>query len=372
MGSHAILSMVPVESADIDTMAVDAHFRLYHNPARFPDRSLDEWAGIVLHEVSHLLLTHHRRVNRMLGRDASAAEFELWNRAADYAANWLLRREGIPLPGLLDAEQDGFPGGLSAEEYFRLLRQQQRSVGGQCHPGGSCSDGRQRSWELPGPEESDVPGMKPHEQDMIVRETAQRISDKQAGTGSGAWDRWAKSVLTPRVDPRLAFLRHVRAAVESTSGQGDYSYRRPNRRGERRDVVLPSPVQPIPRITVIVDTSGSMDERDLGLSLGLIGKVLNTFRVRDGIRVVCGDTKQVHAARVFDPRNVRLAGGGGTDLGRVVREVAAQKPRPQLIVVCTDGGTPWCEPVGVPVVVCLTCESYVSLVPQWMKTVSLS
>src|SRR6185436_7669392 len=104
-------------------------------------------------------------------------------------------------------------------------------------------------------------------------------------------------------------------------GQGDYSYRRPNRRNPNRDILRPSAVQPIPRITVIVDSSGSMDQRDLGLSLGLIGKVLNGFRIRDGIRVVTGDTKAVTAAKVFDPRQVTLAGGGGTDMGVLIRQV---------------------------------------------------
>ena len=134
----------------------------------------------------------------------------------------------------------------------------------------------------------------------------------------------------------------------------------------------PSSVQPIPRITVIVDTSGSMDQRDLGLSLGLIGKVLNGFRIRDGIHVVCGDTQSVLAARAFDPKSVKLAGGGGTDMGVIIQQVAEMKPRPQLIVVCTDGETPWCEPVGIPVVACVTTERCLERVPKWIKAVALN
>jgi predicted metal-dependent peptidase len=137
-------------------------------------------------------------------------------------------------------------------------------------------------------------------------------------------------------------------------------------------MLLPTSVQPIPRVTVIVDTSGSMDKRDLGLSLGLVGKVLNTFRIRDGIKVVCGDTQAVKATRVFDPRQVSLVGGGGTDMGEVIRNVAAQKPKPQLIVVCSDGYTPWCERLPVPVVACLTNEAKAKDVPDWIKTVVLT
>lgn len=214
--------------------------------------------------------------------------------------------------------------------------------------------------------------MKPSEQDIIIRQTAERIMEKACGDDAGSWQQWAKDIINPRVDPKLALLRMVRQAVEMTSGTGDYSYRRPNRRNPSREVLRPSAVQPIPRITVIVDTSGSMDKRDLGLSLGLIGKVLNGFRIRDGIQVICGDTRKVTEAKAFDPKSIKLGGGGGTNMGKLVQHAAERKPRPQLIVVCTDGCTPWCEPVGIPVVACVTQDKYLKRVPSWIKAVSLA
>ena len=59
-------------------------------------------------------------------------------------------------------------------------------------------------------------------------------------------------------------------------------------------------------------------------------------------------------------------------MGKLIQQVAETKPRPQLIVVCTDGATPWCEPVGIPVVACLTQESRAKRVPSWIKTVVLA
>lgn len=43
-----------------------------------------------------------------------------------------------------------------------------------------------------------------------MRQTAERIMDKTCGDQSGAWEHWAKDVINPRVDPRLALLRMVR------------------------------------------------------------------------------------------------------------------------------------------------------------------
>jgi len=190
--------------------------------------------------------------------------------------------------------------------------------------------------------------------------------------GRGGMRGWANDVLNPRVDPKAKLLRAVRKTVEFASGAGDYSNRRPNRRNPRPDMVLPSSVQPIPRVTVIVDTSGSMDQRDLGLSLDLIGNVLNGFRIRDGLRVICGDESIGSVGQVFSPKQVELAGGGGTDMRPLIAEAAQAKPQPGVIVVCTDGYTPWpSEPVGVPVVACITHESAMHAVPFWMDAVCL-
>jgi len=67
-----------------------------------------------------------------------------------------------------------------------------------------------------------------------------------------------------------------------------------------------------------------------------------------------------------------LAGGGGTDMRPLIAEAAQAKPQPGVIVVCTDGYTPWpSEPVSVPVVACITHESAMHAVPAWMDAVCL-
>ena len=545
-GSFAILSLVPVEKPGLGTLAVDCHWRLYYDPAVLEAKPLDESAGAVLHEISHLLLKHHHRAEIILGKDADNERFFRWNVATDYAINSSLREQKIPLyEGVIYPEDDGFEPLLAGEEYFRRLErraqeqqqeQQQRSPDGdggqengddgqeegsapqgeegdsspaesdsestgepetgECRGdsgsdetgsqpqdagddgesggqngvgqsdseggagddpsdgtdgdgsgdagdgqgadasgltgedakpagtgsgqsgggtggddggqgsrqpgaggngqaestvpkrggaadtppqhdrpapnGGSCSDGRPRPWEEPAPSECSTPGIPEHEQEIICRETAKRIVEKALGNQGGMWGRWAEEIITPRIDPRVALLRHVRAAVEQTCGVGDYSYRRPSRRNPRPDMLLPTNVQPVPRITILVDTSGSMDQTDLGLCLGLIAKVLHGFRLRDGIHVVTGDTHANTAARVFGPRQVQLVGGGGTDMGSMIAQADAAKPKPHLIVVATDGVTPWGVKPSVPVVACLTRAPHPSCpIPPWIKAVSL-
>lgn len=443
--SSAILSMVPVERPGFGTLAVDKHWRIYYDPAVLQTWSPETAVGVVLHEVKHLLLRHHRRAKAVCGDDASL--FEVWNYATDAAINSELRQEGIPLPyGAVYPEGLGLADGLSAEEYMRELlrrREQQQQQdqepevddaeedgeqqqdqqgesqdtdsgsgdsegqggdpggapgdsqeppggcraeggsngvsnapvgahdgagedgagGGGCGgspagPGvgpaesGSCSDGRQRPWELGEPTE-DAPGLDESDEEQVIRRTARAAIER--GTSPGSAKRWAEGVLDPPMDPAAKLLSLVRRYCDHTVGVGERSFRRPSRRSPDRRMCLPSNVAPMPRITLIVDTSGSMDARALGVSLGMIRKVIQSFRIRDGIRVITGDMRDNATALVMsDPRGVDLTGGGGTDMGALIEAAMKQRPAPQLVIVCTDGGTGWCEPPSCPVVVALT------------------
>ena len=113
------------------------------------------------------------------------------------------------------------------------------------------------------------------------------------------------------------------------------------------------------------------------MALGMIRKVLNSFRIRDGIKVVTGDAKgQTKQLCLSDPRRIELTGGGGTNMAKIIAEVLEARPQPQMILVCTDGWTPWpSENCGVPIVACITRkradlpDAYKP--PQWIVTLEL-
>ena len=440
--SHAILSMVPTPRPGIGTLAVDQHWRLYYDEAALQRMSADQAAGVILHELDHLLKRHHKRAKSLVGD----GQWEAWNYATDAAINGDLKAQDIPLPdGVVYPERLGLPDGLSAEEYFRKLTEQtdnqqsddentdkesddtqdspseqpgdsnadnnetdnqddnqdtegkDREPGGDTgdqgssyprhegtseptagsadrleHPcgedeasppmepqpvgaSGSCSDGRQRPWELGAPDD-DNPGLDEADQEQLIHVTAKNVLEREHGQESASHRRWAKDILNPPIDPAARLLNLVRRYCDLTFGIGERSYRRPSRRNGNPRMVLPSNVAPLPRITVIVDTSGSMTAEDLGLSLGMIRKVLNSFRIRDGIKVITGDTQgQTKQLCLSDPKRIELTGGGGTNMARIVAEVLQTKPQPQMILICTDGETPWPDDnPGIPIVACLT------------------
>ena len=469
--SHAILSMVPVPRPGLGTLAVDKHWRLYFDEVALERFGTERAAGLILHEVDHLLKRHHKRGGQLVGDDR--AKWDTWNTATDASINGGLRSEGIPLPdGGVYPEQFDLPEGLSAEEYFRELTKPKdepetpeetpdedrepeqhddsdqeddhepsedgetpedsqepdgedndsgsgTDAQGESDPGhegtpsgpgedagdgggddhgteegsggteadaevtpqpvgtsGSCSDGRPRPWELGEPDD-DSPGLDEADQEALIRVAAKNAVDKDRGKGTGGHRRWAEEILNPPVDPAAKLLHLVRRSCDVTVGVGDRSYRRPSRRNANPRMVLPTNVAPLPRITVIVDTSGSMDQQDLGLALGMIRKVLFSFRIRDGIKVITGDARgQTKQLCLSDPRRIELTGGGGTNMAAIIAEALQERPTPQMIIVCTDGWTPWPEEdPGIPVVACLS-RRVTSLLeeyrpPNWITTVEL-
>ena len=110
----------------------------------------------------------------------------------------------------------------------------------------------------------------------------------------------------------------------------------------------------------------------LAQALGEVGGVLGSVGVaRHNLRVVCCDARAYEAQRVLDARDVRLAGGGGTDMGAGLAAASELRPRPALVVVLTDGHTPWpsAPPKGTRVVVGLMDP--LGSVPDWANSVPI-
>jgi hypothetical protein len=74
---------------------------------------------------------------------------------------------------------------------------------------------------------------------------------------------------------------------------------------------------------------------------------------------------------VLSARDVRLLGGGGTDMGAGLTAAAALRPRPDLVIVLTDGHTPWpaAPPGRTKVVVGLLDPT--GSVPGWATSVAV-
>ena len=177
-------------------------------------------------------------------------------------------------------------------------------------------------------------------------------------------------MLEPRVDWRRHLASAIRRAIGDAAGAVDYTYSRPSRRQACfGPVVAPALRRPTPSVAVVVDTSGSMAEL-LGCALAEIGGILRMAGVRDGVHVLAVDAAVQATRRVWRVDQVELVGGGGTDL-RVGID-AARRFRPSLLVVLTDGLTPWPErPPNNSRVVIVDFLGSASL-PSWAEVVHVN
>ena len=374
-----------VPAPGIGTVAVDPGWRLWADPELAARWTAAELGSVLVHHVCHLLREHAARAG-LAG--VQLQESRAWIRSADAEINDDLVPAGLQLPGnpVLPKHLGCAPGQL-AEQYFAAARRPgpvqadalagdvQGSVSGagaqqgtdalDC---GSGADGLGRPWQ------ADQPGaLPPWQARLLQRLVAQQClaAGKQAGTVPAGLLRWAAAMLEPKVDWRRALAAELRKAVADTAGAVDYSYRRPSRRAAAAgNVVLPALRRPVPEVAVVCDTSGSMSDELLAASLAEVDGLLKALGLARSMRVLACDTAAGPAKRISSARQVELVGGGGTDMGTGIAAASGLRPRPGVIVVLTDGFTPWPEapPRGSRVVVGLLGDDAPDA-PDWARAV---
>ncbi|WOX26189.1 DUF2201 family putative metallopeptidase [Streptomyces solicathayae] len=339
----ALFALHVVESRRVPTMAVDRHWRCYVSPHFVARTPVEELAGVWVHEVAHLLRDHHGRGDRVAKQRGltGAGDRLRMNIAADCEINddvygdGLAQPEGAVLPKLL-----GLSEGELMEDYLRQFRLgpwlDDMAAWLDC---GSGADGLEREWDL-GPDGAH--GLSEQEQDEVRFRVAQGITGRPGDAPKG-WRRWAEEVFHPPQPWRELLGAALRSAASGSGGGTDHTYGRPSRRSVALPgIVLPSLRRTPPRVAVVIDTSGSVSDTELGSALLEVTAISRAVGGRsDLVTVLSCDA----AARIVDPlctaEGIPLLGGGGTDLRTGF--AAALRTRPDVVVVLTDGQTPWPE-----------------------------
>ncbi|QSY49040.1 MULTISPECIES: vWA domain-containing protein [Streptomyces] len=338
----ALFALHTVESRRVPTMAVDRYWRCYVSPA-FVDRTpVEELAGVWVHEVSHLLRDHHGRSDRVARERGLTGPGERlrMNIAADCEINDDVFGDGLVRPeGAIDPESLGLPEGELMEDYLRQFRLGPHTLSVTWLDCGSGADGLEREWDL-GPDGAH--GLSEQEIDAVRFRVAQGITGRP-GNAPKAWRRWAEEAFHPPQPWRELLGSAVRSAVSGSGAGEDYTYGRPSRRSAGvPGAVLPSLRRSPPRVSVVIDTSGSVSDTELGSALLEVTAISRAVGGRrDLITVLPCDA----AARIVHPlcraEGIPLMGGGGTDLRTGFAKALRAQPRPDVIVVLTDGQTPW-------------------------------
>ena len=434
----ALFSMHPVRSPGLGTFASDRQWRLYYDPDWMMQHTVDEISGLLLHEVSHCLRGHGDRfaqldepqnrqplmniaadvlINEDL-QDASITlpeggmNIDVLKSTFDIDATtdmiteelyWMLVDAAQPPctcggdtdddtgDGDTDADTaagggngdagdddaDGAGGGGSAERCPR------------CNPVSNCGSGAhgfpqdyEQQYGADG-----APKVSPDQAENIRQRVAQAILDhaKEQGSVPGGWERWAENRMQPVVDWRKELSARVRRQVAYIMGRTDYSFTAMNRRNPAlrsygQPVILPGMREPEPpRVAVVIDTSGSMSEEELCYAITETHGVLKALGAvgREITLISCDADAEVqqHVRRLGGTTELG-AGGGGTDMRVGIAAALDQYPSPEIVIVLTDGYTPWPDrddlPQSVHLIVGLTVPDQHDNVPSWASTVIIN
>lgn len=354
----ALFALHTVESRQVPTMAVDRHWRCYVSPGFVARTPVEELAGVWVHEVSHLLRDHHGRGDRVARQRGLTGPGERlrMNIAADCEINDDVFGEGLTPPeGAVMPQSLNLAPGELMEDYLRQFRLGPRTREFTWLDCGSGADGLEREWDL-GPDGAHA--LSAQEQDAVRFRVAQGITGRP-GNASRSWQRWAEEAFHPPQAWRDLLGSAVRSAASASGAGEDYTYGRPSRRSAGvPGAVLPSLRRRPPRVTVVIDTSGSVSDAELGSALLEVAAISRAVGGRrDLVSVLSCDA----AAGVVHPlcraEGIPLVGGGGTDLRAGFARALRSRPRPDVVVVLTDGQTRW--PSVKP-----ECRTVVGLFPR--------
>jgi predicted metal-dependent peptidase len=238
--------------------------------------------------------------------------------------------------------------------------------------GGSCADGQRRPYET----ESDG-AWEAFGSDMAAARTLEAIATHEQshpGTVPGNIKAALRQKLRPQPDPFDQLRSAVCTSVASPVGGRDFSRRRRSRKQPLSEdaPLLHGRITVQPHVVVIVDTSGSMMNRDtMARALAVIGQGI---RKLSRVKVFCADTHVRSHASVATTKTFDWCGGGGTNMARAIEEVD-RTDKPDSIILITDAETGW--PDKKPharVVVAYTGSvgsSWHQRIPSWCRTVAL-
>ena len=278
-------------------VAENGHFEMVYNPEFFEGLTDVERAGILKHEFYHLVFEH------VTGRLPEEGMTKMWNFATDLAINSNLigeLPEGALIPG--EGHFADMPVGLSAEAYFKLLKdkqqdQQEEEGQGEEGQGGEGEDDGSKGGGQPGDGDADGQGGggqegEPQEFDdhsgwgeadqtaneiakQRLKETIKKAAEEASkagnwGTVPGDTRREILDRLVAKVDWKKVlryFIKTSQKANRSSTVKRvnrRYAYVHPGKKTNR-----------VAKIAISIDQSGSVDDGMLALFFAELNKLAN-------------------------------------------------------------------------------------------------
>ena len=382
------LKFVEVQSNELTTMGVDGGWRLYWNTKFVSDHTARELATVLMHECLHCMFEHPKRFDVL---PASPKNQQVWNIVGDCAINKILLDSGFSFPVdtppvTFEFFGDKLDSKLSTEQnYFKFLSDSDSGNSKEPHDHSDCGSGAggpKRDYELESNDQK-APSISVAAKGLAIAKVREGVKNRTPfGTPP---PEELKRILDELSRPKVSWRRELsvvlRPSIGTTMGRKDYSMMRLGRReGAFRTKSfsprLPAMRQPLPpKVTVIMDTSPSMDRDLLRDGLSEILGIVRAVGSSQSVTVIPCSGKAFpsqEVKRASQVKSLDLMGDQYTDLTKGFDAAMMERKKPNIIVVITDGYTPWPEekPRGVDlVIVLLTIDDEIDDVMPWAKTI---
>jgi predicted metal-dependent peptidase len=216
-----------------------------------------------------------------------------------------------------------------------------------------------------------VKGISAKETQVIRNQVANEVmAAKARGNVPAGIARWAEEQLKSKVPWRTLLTNKVRGMIGEVSGMVNYSYNRPSRRQSVfGKIVMPCLRAPLPQIAMLIDTSGSMSEHELGLAVAEVDGVLRSMGCP--VTVISNDAEVGAVKKVRKKGEISLVGGGGTNLGPGIEKSMELKPKINFLIIVSDCDADWGTARPKFPVICVKVGNSRSKPPEWMKTIEV-
>jgi len=338
------------EDDEVPTACTDG-INTYYGRGFLNGLTVEETAGLALHENLHKLLKHIGRHKDLNEKDPMLA-----NVAMDFVVNDIIMNLkdktlcALPQGGLYDPM---FHDWSVRQVFDYLWKEREKQVkdlkGNQSN--GNKPNGLQKRGEpldkhdYKGKQGKDGKGgseLTPEQQRELERKINESL--QQGGILAGKFGVDIPRTIKQEMEPEIAWedvLDDFWTGI--MRGMDEFTYSRLNRRRLADDLYLPSSYsETIGQMVFAIDTSGSIDNAEISRVAARISSLCEVYPP-ESIIVLWWDTK-VHAEQRFESSDysniaklLKPVGGGGTRVSCVSEYMNKQNINPDGVIVFTDG-----------------------------------
>lgn len=323
------LNLEYIETEETETMATDGK-AIYYNPAWVATLELIEIMSVIAHEVLHVAFCHHLRRN---GRDQ-----DRWNKACDYAINWILVESGVfrlPEGGLFDEQYKG----MTAEQIYNKLPTEDEED----DPSAGSDPLVGEVWDATNDDGEPLTESEKASEEMKAQATVSEAMDAEQRVGIGEVDAAVREALEVNKIDAVAWYEQLAQWVTQYMTSRS-SFNTPDRRLLHTGHILPAATRdPEFNLVFAWDTSGSLTDELTGMIKAHINNAVQALNPST-VEIIYCDTR-VRERNTFCRTtgaspielDINPVGGGGTRFDPVFKYIADEEIDTDCLVYFTDG-----------------------------------